>query len=80
MARTPPQPHPSDRAEAGMPPERQADWAEPDAEPILDAARVPLSAYPQSPDGYLMYTWLHVARPLLVVLFWIGVIIYAWRQ
>ena len=64
----------------GAPPPRQPDWAEPEAEPILDAARVPLSAYPQSPDGYLMYVWLHFARPLLVVLFWIGVSFYAWRQ
>ena len=95
MARTPPRHRPPNEATpasdtepraavqataSGAPPERQPDWAEPEAEPILDAARVPLSAYPQSPDGYLMYVWLHFARPFLVVLFWIGVSFYAWRQ
>lgn len=77
MAQTPPRHRPHDDvADAaipapatGIPPKRRSDWAEPEAEPILDAARVPLSAYPQSADGYLMYVWLHFVRPLLVVLF-----------
>ena len=57
-----------------------SDWAEPGDDPILDAARVPLKDYPQTPDSYVSYVWLHFVRPLLVVIFWVGVGLYAWRH
>ena len=74
---------------AGAPPDmRVRDWSEPqdeaqDDEPIIDAARVPLSAFRENQPGrkaYAMYLWLHVLRPLLLVAFWIGVAFYCWRH
>ncbi|MBU1362011.1 MAG: poly-beta-1,6-N-acetyl-D-glucosamine biosynthesis protein PgaD [Gammaproteobacteria bacterium] len=68
----------------GLPPEeRQRDWSEPQEEPILDAARVPLRAFRANKptrSAYLAYLWLHALRPLLVVAFWIAVVLYAWRH
>lgn len=56
------------------------DWARPEDEPILDAARVPLERYPDTPHSYVMYVWLRFARPLLVIVFWAGVGLYACRN
>lgn len=70
-------------AEAPLPP-RQRGWAEPQEEaPVLDAARVPLSAFirhKSMPAAVVTYAWLRVGRPLLLVLFWVAVAFYAWRH
>lgn len=58
-------------------------WSEPGEEPILDAARVPLKAFRDNRPAYhayAMYFWLHYLRPLLLVAFWVGVVLYAWRH
>lgn len=65
------------------PPERVSDWAEPNGTPILDAARVPLKAFRENKPGlsaHAMYAWLHLLRPLLLVMFWVGIAFYAWRH
>lgn len=68
---------------SNRPGERAHDWAEPGEEPILDAARVPLQAFRDhrpAYKAYAMYAWLHILRPVLLVAFWVGVILYAWRH
>lgn len=70
-------------AASARPGERAHDWAEPGEEPILDAARVPLQAFRDHRPAYkawAMYAWLHILRPILLVAFWVGVILYAWRH
>ncbi|MES2530921.1 MAG: poly-beta-1,6-N-acetyl-D-glucosamine biosynthesis protein PgaD [Pseudomonadota bacterium] len=65
------------------PPERASDWAEPNGTPILDAARVPLKAFRENKptfSAYAMYIWLHLLRPLVLVMFWVGAAFYAWRH
>jgi len=70
-------------AEAPLPP-RQRGWAEPQEEtPVLDAARVPLSAFMRNksmPNAVATYAWLRVGRPVLLVVFWAAVALYAWRH
>uniref|UniRef100_UPI000D42047F hypothetical protein n=1 Tax=unclassified Variovorax TaxID=663243 RepID=UPI000D42047F len=63
---------------------RARGWAEPQAEvPVLDAARVPLSAFMRNkpaPSAVATFAWLRVGRPVLLLLFWAGVAFYAWRH
>ncbi|CAN5549691.1 hypothetical protein BH10PSE18_BH10PSE18_38090 [soil metagenome] len=65
------------------PPERASNWAEPNGTPILDASRVPLKAFRENKSttsAYLMYLWLHLLRPLVLVMFWVGIAFYAWHH
>ena len=68
----------------GKAPPREREWAEPEGEvPVLDAARMPLSAFMRhkTPQGALfMFVWLRIARPLLLAAFWVGVVFYAWHH
>ncbi|RYF76500.1 MAG: poly-beta-1,6-N-acetyl-D-glucosamine biosynthesis protein PgaD [Comamonadaceae bacterium] len=62
-------------------------WSQPSHvdEPIIDAARVPLSAYfgRQGPSWsrshkLSMYVWLHVLRPVITISVWAAGLWYAW--
>ncbi|SFP85421.1 poly-beta-1,6-N-acetyl-D-glucosamine biosynthesis protein PgaD [Variovorax sp. OK605] len=70
-------------AEQPAPP-RLRGWAEPQAEtPVLDAARVPLSEFIRNKpmlSAVATFAWLRVGRPVLLVLFWVAVFLYAWRH
>ncbi len=84
-ARAPAAPAPSDLREspAVTPPARERAWAQPLPEPILDAARVSLADFRRSQPAwkaYLKYAWLRALRPLLVLVFWAGVLLYVWRH
>jgi len=72
-------PRPNEKA-----PPREREWAEPQGEvPVLDAARMPLSAFMRhkTPQGAVfMFVWLRIARPLLLAAFWVGVVFYAWHH
>ena len=66
-------------------PSFQRNWGQPlqVQEPIIDAARVPLSAYSRSwstPRRIGTYLWLRLLRPLLTVCVWLAGILYAWGQ
>lgn len=68
----------------GPVPPREREWAEPaDGAPVLDAARMPLSAFMRhkSPqNAMLMFLWLRLLRPLLLSAFWVGLAFYAWHH
>lgn len=73
-------------ASTALPP-RQRPWSQPPGveEPIIDAARVPLSTYlsrhgpPWSPlRRILTFVWLRLLRPLLTLFIWLAALMYAW--
>lgn len=73
----------TESARSSRPGARPHAWAEPGEEPILDAARVPLKSFRDNRPAYHaygMYFWLHILRPVLLVAFWVGVLLYAWRH
>ncbi|MDA7418450.1 poly-beta-1,6-N-acetyl-D-glucosamine biosynthesis protein PgaD [Xenophilus arseniciresistens] len=79
VARRPP-------ASTALPP-RQRPWSQPPGveEPIIDAARVPLSTYlsrqgpPWSPLRRIAtFVWLRMLRPLLTLFIWVAALMYAW--
>ncbi|RYF81686.1 MAG: poly-beta-1,6-N-acetyl-D-glucosamine biosynthesis protein PgaD [Comamonadaceae bacterium] len=62
-------------------------WSQPTHvdEPIIDAARVPLSAYLDRqgpawsrPHKLSMYVWLHLLRPVVTISVWAAGLWYAW--
>lgn len=63
-------------------PARQRSWGQPDVdEPIIDAARIPLSAFGRgrSPQRALaMFLWLRLLRPAVTLAIWFCAIWYAW--
>ncbi|WP_051236467.1 poly-beta-1,6-N-acetyl-D-glucosamine biosynthesis protein PgaD [Ottowia thiooxydans] len=64
------------------PPARQRSWGQPEGdEPIIDAARIPLSAFGtgRSPQRALaMFLWLRLLRPAFTLAIWFCAIWYAW--
>lgn len=65
-----------------LPPERKPSWGQPRGdEPIIDAARISLSAYGKgrSPKRTLaMFLWLRALRPVITVGIWFCALWYVW--
>ncbi|MET4578857.1 poly-beta-1,6-N-acetyl-D-glucosamine biosynthesis protein PgaD [Ottowia thiooxydans] len=70
------------RERSSPPPTRQRSWGQPNVdEPIIDAARIPLSAFGtgRSPQRALvMFLWLRLLRPAVTLAIWFCAIWYAW--
>lgn len=65
-------------------PPRARSWGQPEVdEPIIDAARISLSAFGRGRSRrrtLAMYLWLRAFRPALTLGVWMSVIWYAWPQ
>lgn len=70
-------------ADADAAPPRHRNWGQPHdvEEPIIDASRIPLSAYGgqwSTQRKWGTYVWLRLVRPLFTVAVWLAGLLYTW--